>query len=430
VSNFTSTRRQLLCLALVSFILIPQQSKSQWVPGAGLDNFLIQSIAVFDSGVVVSAPDRGLYISTNGGASWMESDSGVVSKGAVQSIACFGNRIYAGANLFGGVSLSTNNGRTWASMDSGLTSVNVDAFAENGPNLFCGTAGGVFLSTNNGLHWSPAYSGQDNPDIRSLGVQGNHLFAGTGNPGNVYCSTDNGTTWVERDSGIAMPTVNYIWSFATVDTCLFAATDIGVFRSTNYGQSWGIVYSGESGSTLPPSISCIVTDGHNLFAGSMTFGVLLSRDLGESWTEVNSGLAYYTVQPVLTYTPIRSLCIVGTELWAGSWGKGIWRCSLVDLLTSVQNNETHNPVAPVLFQNFPNPFNPSTVITFIVPSRATVTLTVFDILGRQVATLVDGILNPGYKSVQWNVRQLPTGTYIYQLKVGNTIQAKTMLLLK
>ena len=86
-----------------------------------------------------------------------------------------------------------------------------------------------------------------------------------------------------------------------------------------------------------------------------------------------------------------------------------------------------------LQQNYPNPFNPSTTITFSVPSegtRQTVSLYVFDALGRQVAALVNEPLGPGEYSVRFDAGDLASGVYLYRLTVGTTAVAKRMILMK
>ena len=71
--------------------------------------------------------------------------------------------------------------------------------------------------------------------------------------------------------------------------------------------------------------------------------------------------------------------------------------------------ELNSPTKWALYQNYPNPFNPSTIIKYELPKASHVTLTVYDLLGREVATLVDGLEDPGYKSVDWNARLCPAG---------------------
>ena len=83
-----------------------------------------------------------------------------------------------------------------------------------------------------------------------------------------------------------------------------------------------------------------------------------------------------------------------------------------------------------LDQNYPNPFNPSTTINYRIPEESFVTLKVYDVLGNEVATLVNEKQAGGFYNLSFNASQLPSGTYIYKLQAGNSIQTKKMLLLK
>jgi len=83
-----------------------------------------------------------------------------------------------------------------------------------------------------------------------------------------------------------------------------------------------------------------------------------------------------------------------------------------------------------LFQNYPNPFNPSTTIRFSLPQRSYVMLKVFDVLGREVATLVDEELNQGEHSVVFDAKGLPSGVYFYRLQSGKFVQQRKMVLVK
>ena len=88
-----------------------------------------------------------------------------------------------------------------------------------------------------------------------------------------------------------------------------------------------------------------------------------------------------------------------------------------------------------LFQNYPNPFNPTTKIKFSIPYVGTsltkfVQLKVYDVLGNEIATLVNEEKSVGNYEVEWNAEKFPSGVYFYQLKAGSFIEAKKMVILK
>ncbi len=103
---------------------------------------------------------------------------------------------------------------------------------------------------------------------------------------------------------------------------------------------------------------------------------------------------------------------------------------------SVDDRDFPLPSGLVLDQNYPNPFNPVTTITFSVPANGSAATTpatslrVFDLLGRNVATLVDGVLEPGIHRVQFDGSGLASGVYLCRLQSGNLFQVRRMLLIR
>ena len=88
-----------------------------------------------------------------------------------------------------------------------------------------------------------------------------------------------------------------------------------------------------------------------------------------------------------------------------------------------------------LHQNYPNPFNPTTTLKYDLPEDALVNITIYDMMGRQVSTLVSSQQTAGYKSVQWNAtnnagKPVSAGLYLYTIQAGDYTQTKKMVLLK
>jgi hypothetical protein len=103
----------------------------------------------------------------------------------------------------------------------------------------------------------------------------------------------------------------------------------------------------------------------------------------------------------------------------------------------VNINPSALPEIYELYQNYPNPFNPSTTISFLLPSKSFVSLKIFDLLGRNVATLVSEEMLAGHYSQQWSAANLSSGIYFYRLQVysdavgaGSFTETKKLILLK
>ncbi len=119
----------------------------------------------------------------------------------------------------------------------------------------------------------------------------------------------------------------------------------------------------------------------------------------------------------------------GKIAYVGLFGGAFDRIYKFDMVTGVEQEFGVVPEKFELSQNYPNPFNPSTVISFNIVKQGFVTLKVYDITGKEVATLVNGELNKGKFLVNFNAANLASGTYIYQLTAnGNKISKKMMLL--
>ncbi|MDP2363587.1 MAG: T9SS type A sorting domain-containing protein, partial [Ignavibacteria bacterium] len=239
---------------------------------------------------------------------------------------------------------------------------------------------GVFLSTNNGTSWTPTTL--TNAYINAFAVSGTNIFAGTGTNG-VFLSTDNGTNWTEVNNGLT------------------SSNDVGTFA----------------------------VSGKNIFAGTQMNGVFLSTNNGTIWTEVNNGLMN---------TDVRALAVSGTNLFAGTsnnffagiTGDGVWRRPLSEMITGADDQIIEIPSQFILEQNFPNPFNPSTIIQYAIGSTQIVQLKVYDVLGKKVATLVNEEKSAGSYEISFNATQLSSGIYFYKLHAGSFVETKKMLLLK
>jgi flagellar hook assembly protein FlgD len=109
--------------------------------------------------------------------------------------------------------------------------------------------------------------------------------------------------------------------------------------------------------------------------------------------------------------------------------------SIDAVVTDVPPDQSTVPTNYMLAQNYPNPFNPTTQILFAIPQNERVTLSIYNVLGQRIATLVDGMLTQGSHVVTWNGRdnrgmQLPSGVYFYTLKTSSFTASKRMLMLK
>ena len=100
------------------------------------------------------------------------------------------------------------------------------------------------------------------------------------------------------------------------------------------------------------------------------------------------------------------------------------------IATGVEDKENEMAGRYHLFQNYPNPFNPATTIRFSLPQREHVTLKIFDLLGKEVATLIEEDLDPGEHAVVFDGNGLSSGVYLYHLQAGSFVERKKLVLLR
>jgi len=189
-------------------------------------------------------------------------------------------------------------------------------------------------------------------------------------------------------------------------------------------------------------------DAKSSFVGVWVFGDL-SNNIVKLWFEDNSGFNFSAYYDSLNWAGWKFLTVdssflsgqVPSKIYALSVeqnGKGakngiIYFDNIQTFtVTDVDEQSVLHPSRFVLAQNFPNPFNPETAIRFSIPEGNTsfVSLKIYDVLGREVATLINEWKNPGNYSVNWDASAVNSGVYFYQLHSGNKTLTKKMLLLK
>ncbi|MCU0410979.1 MAG: T9SS type A sorting domain-containing protein [Bacteroidetes bacterium] len=175
------------------------------------------------------------------------------------------------------------------------------------------------------------------------------------------------------------------------------------------------------GGALNDSGKLWINPAPSSFGGAEPTPTLTSTTSTEA--DLTSVVRFFFRQDATTKTPF----LEADELRLGT--------SWADVVPSGGSShvETMNNAVPQslqLAQNFPNPFNPSTTIEFAVASTQLVTVKVHDMLGREVATLVDHTLNPGSYRTKWNAMDNPSGLYFYTVRAGNETLTRRMALVK
>ncbi|MBS1494459.1 MAG: T9SS type A sorting domain-containing protein [Bacteroidetes bacterium] len=150
--------------------------------------------------------------------------------------------------------------------------------------------------------------------------------------------------------------------------------------------------------------------------------VMKSTNGGLNWTvQSTSGLTGITSMDILQNGNTiygYAICADGSVL------------KINETITGVENPSTIVPDNYSLEQNFPNPFNPTTTINYSLPVATDVSLKVYDALGNEVMSLVNGFKNAGTHSITMNASELTSGIYFYKLQAGNFVSTKKLTLIK
>jgi len=379
----------------------------------------------------------GLFRSIDNGINWFRINNGLTNQ-RVSIVASNGNaKLYAGT-FHDGLFASSNSGNLWTQI--GLTNKYVFSIGFNGAlNIFVYTPsqqGGLYRSTDSGLNWEQTGNGLSlSGNINIFRTINGTIFCASGN--GIYKSSDNGSNW--NQSGLAG--INVTFFDNNRSNYLFAGTSEAIFRSIDLGNNWVRLDS------LGYIKSMCIQNPDNLFVALWNGNLYRSTNNGNNWMLVNTGVAYYNlicnsignifasdydgtyksvnnglnwiqINSGLGFTDITGLALDSSGyIYAGTWGAGVFRS--VQSTVSIKIITTELPSTFSLSQNYPNPFNPMTNIRFDLPKSGLVKLIIYDLLGREITTLVNQKLQAGSYSVYWDGSNYPSGVYFYKLVVGD-----------
>jgi len=340
------------------------------------------------------------------------------------------NNLYAGTYF--GLYKSTDRGSSWRELrittDTIINVYNFEVISDDT----------IFISTNYNLRYT--YDGGENWVITTIATNyfssilfysktGGLFFTGyTPLRGILYRSTDFGLTFDTLLVGTPYNFLNnnsfivtdngYIYFSGNWDRCFY--------RSTDFGRSWVI-------DTSLGFASVYVIDDKIVLVGSSRKRVLgISRDYGNNWYFLNPDTNFYTI--------IRDIKYDGEKFYFATTDLGILY-SYFDSILDVEIEENNLVVKSyTLYQNYPNPFNSKTKIRFRIPdiafssanSNQITTLKVYDLLGREIETLVNEPKQAGEYEVEFDADKygLTSGVYLYELRSGSFKSAKKFVLMK
>jgi hypothetical protein len=297
-----------------------------------------------------------------------------------------------------------------------------DCIDDNSPALFLKTTdrGANWISVNkNYLMGALSNNGWGNVDFLNLNYG---YFSASrslaSDPHVIYKTTDGGTTW-ESTNKFYMTVVKFYDT--NIGVMSNYATQYRTIDGLNTMDSVGRFYSKVTDIEFLPSDPSKVfyLEKNNLF---------LSSDTGKTWqTVLNSA----PENPATGLSGTDMVFIDNNHCWLlCDGGRVYYNANINSIVTGVEQEENILPEKYLLEQNYPNPFNPTTVIKFQLPEAGFVTLKVYDMLGREIKTLVNENKNSGSFSYRFDASGLASGVYLYELKVNDFVKVKKLVLLR
>ena len=258
--------------------------------------------------------------------------------------------------------------------------------------------------------------------LTGFGIQYNPSDTGA----DVYRTLDGGDSWhtaLDTSAGImgwkAIEFLN--------DTVAYAVGDVRYFcKTTNGGDTWNVYPTGNAYKYAWLNDLEILNDSTVVAVGE-TGRFFRTLDGGKTWTFENlysEDLQSIKIFNDTTWIVVGVYTVLRSENGGESWD------IYPNVLTWTETMSDPHPQQYRLYPNFPNPFNPTTLLRYDLPQASEVSLIVYNLLGQNVTTLTEGYVQPGHHEAVWDASTYPSGIYIARLVTSGYCDAIKMLLLK
>lgn len=430
------------CLKYIVFsVILHTICYSQtWVPQVNPSPGVMFSVYAYSTDVAWASGEYGKVLYTsNGGVTWFNRSNAIFDSSNVLSIhGIDANTAVCVCNINGGkVFKSTNQGLSWQTLYSRTGTAFTDVQFLNSTTGFvfgnptvASLKYYIIKTTNGGSSFDTISVARPNAPTPNAQIMSNATYLmqpGVGGPiyiwfgtneGKVYFSTNTGTSWLSGTSQSNDP----VLSVTFVSTLTGYAGGQNPFGSNNGGLGWSMQ------GTYPNS--------GKFFAFDNVSGQLFYSSGQSIYRSTNGGASFQLQYTNPSNEDFRDLSFVYT---AGDGPRSVingWGVTGDGILAKYTDPigiitiSTNVPKGYSLEQNFPNPFNPETSITFDIPKKGIVTLAVYDALGNLIQTIHNGELSAGSYKGDFDGTGFASGVYFYRLQTGDFVQTKKMILTK
>jgi photosystem II stability/assembly factor-like uncharacterized protein len=392
-------------------LLLPESYTQKWFRHNSYYWQRLFDVKFVDQQTGFAAGEHGTVLkTTDAGATWQDQYVGIALPMRSIGVSSSSN-VFIGGN-FGSLYRSTDIGTSWQKITLGDTrSITGIAFSSTDNGWIWGEHG-LLIRLTNGGNLSTFWSADTTKNIIGLAENGSEITIYS-TDGTLASTTDQGQTWSTGSTGAT----HVCTKVEKIGSEYWILGDSGlVIRSPHPGEYIDV--------SLPDAVTlrgiCML-DTANIFVAGDNGKIYYTTDRGTEWYSQYTA-DWHDLKAITFLDNVNGIAV-------GSGGT-ILLTSSPGTVTGVRNPVPAMPAYYQLSQNYPNPFNPSTTIRYALPEQSRVTLRIYDILGREIATLVDGVEPAGEKITVWDARGFSSGVYLYRLDAGSFVDVKKMIVIK
>ncbi|HWA06025.1 MAG TPA: T9SS type A sorting domain-containing protein [Ignavibacteria bacterium] len=415
----------------LNIFLLNTQFLAQWVELNSGVSVKLNSLSSIKELTTWACGNNGTVIkSSNMGDNWTNGNqSGITANITLNHIYCINENIVLTAGNDGSVTYlyrTINGGASWDVVKQQTGGkFNALHFIDNNTGILIGDPVGgrwsIWKTVNGGINWDSTgcylpQNGNEKGYANSLWASGNNIWFGTDNF-RVYKTDNYALSWQTLSTGTEKNSASLWFDF---DFNIGLSGNTNLIRTINSGNNWSI-------EPLPGSGNIISTTGsaHSRFNWVIRSDnrIYLNPHNSNNWVH-----DYTAPNGNYTYISIERNGYFSGAVFALRDNGGISRTYFLSL--GINTISTSIPENFRLEQNFPNPFNPVTKIRFEIPAAGYVNLSIFDVMGQKIETLVNGKMMPGVFEAEFNASKLNSGVYFCRLSTENFSETKKMILIK